>query len=303
MTAMAMTGPPWAAQPADRGSVMIGRIRVPVVRTPWGVIAHITPEIAGRLLGQNRNNRHIRKTRVELYLRDILAGRWPVNGETLVFAPDGDLLQGQHRLMACVQAGVAFESYIIGDIPEDYRWSFDSGLSRTVGDVLGFVGESNATNLGAAITVAWKITTNGTLHSGGGYPYPTRSDLNEYLARNLDIRDSVKAGERAAKSPVRMTPSIAAGLHHLFAQVDADAADDFFARLASGADLAPDNAVLVLRNVLLSQIGAPRRLEPIDIAAITIKAWNAWRSDRPVKYLRWRRRGKNAERFPEIAQS
>lgn len=66
----------------------------------------VTPAMALAWLERNKVNRKIRPYVVEKYAKDMAAGRWRMNGETLSFDADGNLANGQHRLNAIVTANV-----------------------------------------------------------------------------------------------------------------------------------------------------------------------------------------------------
>jgi hypothetical protein len=71
----------------------------------------ITPDMAADLLAVNVSNRNVRQRRVDQYARDMQVGRWQPTGEPITISDTGKLLNGQHRLMAVVQAGVT----VLGD--------------------------------------------------------------------------------------------------------------------------------------------------------------------------------------------
>ena len=63
-------------------------------------LVEITPELAHEWLGFNTHNRNIRQRIVTAYAADMTGGDWQWNGESIKFAEDGTLLDGQHRLAA-----------------------------------------------------------------------------------------------------------------------------------------------------------------------------------------------------------
>ena len=275
----------------------IGSVEVTVRVTPWGVVAFITPDVARALLVQNTKNRTLRRTRIELYSRDMY--RWALNGETITFEPDGTIVDGQHRLEACVASDRPFETYIIGDISGLTRSTVGSGLTRTYGDVLGFEQEPDGRTLASVLSLCWKIEYNGTLNTGAGYPYPTHTDLSEYLERNPNIRASLSVATRASKDP-GCPKSVAGGLHYLMACHSPLQADLFWEQVIEGLDLHPGDPAHLLRRAILGQANRTRRADTIDVTVWAIKAWNAYREGRTIKNLRWRRAGKNPERFPQV---
>lgn len=65
----------------------------------------MTPGLAKKMLASNADNqRNLRMSKVEQYVRDMLAGHWPITGETIKVATDGALIDGQHRLTAVLHA-------------------------------------------------------------------------------------------------------------------------------------------------------------------------------------------------------
>ena len=54
-------------------------------------VMFITPEIAQQWTGLNTRNRPVRYTKVAQYARDMKAGNWALNGETVKIASDGPL--------------------------------------------------------------------------------------------------------------------------------------------------------------------------------------------------------------------
>lgn len=62
-------------------------------------IVKITPDMAEKWLGRNPRNRHVRQRDVVRYAQSMLAGEWLVTGEAIKFSFDGNLIDGQHRLL------------------------------------------------------------------------------------------------------------------------------------------------------------------------------------------------------------
>jgi hypothetical protein len=63
-------------------------------------IEMITPEMAERILSGKAPNRHVSAGVIHKYARDMVAGRWRLNGQTIKISSSGKLLDGQHRLEA-----------------------------------------------------------------------------------------------------------------------------------------------------------------------------------------------------------
>lgn len=92
-------------------------------------VRKITPKIAEAMLKKNHpNNRPIQQPIVNAIARDIETGNWKVTHQGICFDAEGYLIDGQHRLSACVQSGktieilvVVNESSVIGDPIDRHR--------------------------------------------------------------------------------------------------------------------------------------------------------------------------------------
>jgi hypothetical protein len=101
----------------------------------------ITPELAQKWLERNdENQRSIRKDDVRKYAEHMKNGEWEQNGETIKFDTEGNLLDGQHRLLACIKAGVPFTTIVVTGISNAAKMTIDVGTPRTPRDVLRFGG-------------------------------------------------------------------------------------------------------------------------------------------------------------------
>ena len=92
----------------------------------------ITPEIASKLLETNFNNRPINNGRVKALAKDMLMGKWEINGETIKIYEDGTLSDGQHRLSACVEANIPFKTYIVRNVSKNALTTIDCGEKRSL---------------------------------------------------------------------------------------------------------------------------------------------------------------------------
>ena len=116
-------------------------------------VEEITPEQAEYLLeNHNPNNRNLREPYARQLAEKIRSGQWQPSASTIRIAPDGDLLDGQHRLRACVQAGIPIQSVVIRNAPVEAQAEMDQGSKRTGSDVLRLAGvEGDTATLGKAL--------------------------------------------------------------------------------------------------------------------------------------------------------
>lgn len=257
-------------------------------------IETITPEIAEKYLRGNTMNRDVRERTVEKYARDIAAGRWEENGQTIVFN-GRKLIDGQHRLLACIKAGVPFRSIVVHGVSVDAQKTIDTGVGRSLGDTFRFAGEKNANNLAGAVICSWRWE-KGILNRG---VTPTRSEAVSWLEENPEIRRAVEIVLPARVKPLTWSTSITAPLVFFVSRAEGeDVAIDFFEAVHTGAGLDIGNPALTLRNRLIANTTDITKLPWSLIFFFTVKAWNAWALGQPLERLMWNKH--KGEKFPPL---
>lgn len=259
---------------------------------PIFAVEKITPTKAKEYLTHNENNRRLRRSIVTRYAKDMTAGRWLLSGDPIVFSYDGILRQGQHRLTACVEANVAFETLVMRNADANAYKVMDTGEKRTLADILDHMGHVSSPHLAAAITLSWRWDTGqirGTIQ-------PTRQEALAWFDANPSVKDCLNLSSRVYDFIPR---SQAAALAFRFRQVDEEASGLFFERLATGAGLADGDPLLTLRNWYLSRRkeGHNGGISRVPSLAVSVKAWNGFITSSPVRLLKWRG---YAEPFPLI---
>lgn len=117
-------------------------------------LVSITPDMAKVMLLNNSGNRAIRRKCVELYKREMLSGLWQTSHQGIAISQTGEVLDGQHRLTAIAESGVAVKMYICTGVPSVVFSIVDSGLKRSLSDrtklpkrtleVIKFIGETSS---------------------------------------------------------------------------------------------------------------------------------------------------------------
>lgn len=258
----------------------------------------VDPGFAAELLEKNTHNRSVRVKMVHAYAADMRSGVWRANGETIKIASDGTIIDGQHRLLAVVEADVAVDFIIVTGLPMAAQDTIDTGKQRTFGDSLRLRGEVNY-NVLAAVVRRLHLWEKGIHRSRSVTMAPSKTQLFETLNEHPDIRDSVVVATQA-KRHVPLTAATTGLFHWIFRRIDAGDCDDFFTKLYGGANLSADHPVFVLRAMLINSAarGNHHRIDEDLAAALLVKAWNAYRSGRTVRSLAWRPGGANPEKFP-----
>lgn len=263
---------------------------------PKITLEEITPQIASRMLEGNTKNRRTSKTRLETYARDMKNKKWRMTGDPIKFNGT-KLIDGQHRLLACIIANTSFKTAVAYGISDTAHAAIDTGYTRTLAHELGWMGEKDSACLAAVLNLLWQYEQGST-----GFLVASRADMLSILRTHPEIRDSMEATKSARrKAPGVHRPSLVA-VHHLMSREHgSEIADRYLEELLDGTGYEDGDPCLVLRNYAANTSNSRMvRPGPIEWFAIQIKAANYWLLGRPLKNLRWRRVGKGKETFPQL---
>lgn len=252
----------------------------------------VTPDVAFQWLTRNTINRTVTKAHVERLAIEMATDRWMLNGEAVKFASTGKLLDGQHRLTACIEAMKPFPTKVVTGLEEAVFKTLDQGKVRTAADLLTIDGQKfGATNTAAATMLVWQYQLGKIIANA----QPPRTVIRDMAVENPGIAKACDDAKAFAKV---MPVGVGGFLLFMFAQKDVVLASEFRDAMAIGANMAPDDPFLRLRNAWLENRAATRKRGRPEMIAISIKAWNAKRED-PDKGVRVLRHA-TGERFPKI---
>ena len=230
----------------------------------------ITPTKAAELLEANNHNRPLNEQHVHRIARQIIEGKWKFNGDTIKIAINNDVLDGQHRLWACIESKQPIETIIVRNIERDAFATIDTlRKPRSGADILALNG---VTNYRSTISVAlqWLIRYQ-------------RKILLEYRApankiENSDIeqafRDNpgvVRAAERANKLRGLSSVGLIAFFYFVLSNRNPELAEQMIHTLENPAGVSVNDPFFRLRSYL-TQV---QHKDPIVTIALMIKAANA----------------------------
>lgn len=258
----------------------------------------LTPAMAAHLMLNNRN-RSLRKKHVARLARDITAGRWRDYSVIKVANVPGKgevMIDGQHRCAAVLLSERPIRVVLIKGLDIHDQDVTDTGITRSLGDVLRLKGEHNTAALAGALGWVWRRENKLYVSEMS----PSVNEALELLEEHPKIRDTLgKVGETAKF--LRISQGMSMALYYEMCQISQEAADDFWDKLRRGADLPDTDAIFLLRQRLLKNARNPsQNVDRHTVAALISKAWNHYIHGIPVKSkgLRWRRGGPAPEPFP-----
>lgn len=257
----------------------------------------VTPEQAQQWLALNRHNRSLRERQADLYAMDMASGDWRWTGETIKFANDGSLIDGQHRLRAVVIADVTVPFLVVRGLEAVAQEDVDRGLPRKFYDVLRLRGEVNASLLSALVrrVNAWEKGYRRDISKAPA----TAAQMLRTLEAHPDLRDFAREAHRISEG-TDLSGSLISFAWWTTAQIDEEDAAFFFERFADGQNLIKGDPIYELRRALRLLVENVRgQRSQAHKLAITFKAWNAYRRGDTVGQLRWRAGGASPEKFPE----
>lgn len=261
----------------------------------------VTPELAREWLAKNVNNfRRAQHHTVNRYAADMAADHWDLNYIPIIFSGD-ELVNGQHRLLACVKANVPFYSLVIF-AKKVSGMNMDRGPSRTVAQWLAHEKIKNANAVAAVSRLClahekglWHLTSFGAYLLTDGETVDFAKKYHEAI--NASLWTGCRFGNGA--SPATLTALLFLGSGKKDATQN-EIAQWFREKLLYGSDLCDTDPVLHLRN-RFAATGGSTRLMPLMARMLLTLAWNKTVAGEPctVAQFRIRMTGPSAQALPE----
>jgi hypothetical protein len=261
----------------------------------------ITPEHAAFLLEGNTENRRVRRVVVTRYAHDMREGNWMVTGQPIILNGDR-LLDGQHRLMACVEAGVPFETMVVTGVDSSVMPNIDKGTPRRLSDTLRWQGANNATNVSTVARRICALLAGISLRETNSINAMSTSDfLDTYATYEEEIQSAYLIGRRIADATGRPVSEVAVAALWVMLNIgpdDRDQLEAFCSQLADGVGMLEGSSVLALRRWMQSSVNQRRRLRPDEMLIAFVKSWNAHLTGQTMKLVKVH----PAEPLPEVLQ-
>lgn len=217
-------------------------------------IETITPDSARIYLAFNEKNRTVREKDVHVYASDMRSGHWMLTHQGIAFDETGELIDGQHRLLAVIKSGATvkmtvsrgYSARMLNGVGLFAKDVIDRGRGRNTGDQLQIShgvqeGSRIASICGVLAWVSYKIRNKLTMAQ--------TLEVLRYFEKEINIVSGI-----LKNFPPGKTPAVLGGLAFC-AGANVSIAQEFCEGLESGANLHPGNPVHTLRNYLISHWG------------------------------------------------
>lgn len=273
---------------------------------PTQVLMEVTPEMACEMLLRNRElNRKIGNRFVSVFAADMKAGRWSVTGQGLAFDTNGKLLDGQHRLQACIDSGATFKTWVAFGIDPESFIHHDRGQSRQNGQLFQMAGFSNGNQMAVAVRFVvlfnqGNISMSGREHGLTTMDHNQRPVVDELIAwaeARPDFSKLLIETGRIYSQATGLAKSYAFALHWVIRQKYPQKGDIFIARLCMGVDVTLNDPIHKLRQKLERIRHDDKHTTPSAWkAAFVIKAFNAWNKNTRLDHFKIG----GSETFPQV---
>lgn len=264
----------------------------------------VTPKMAQSWLNNNPYNRKVNAGNVRKMKEDMLNGKWKQCIEPIAFDVEGNLCNGQHRLLALIASKKTHNFVVVNNLSKEDFATMDIGCKRTPADALTALGVKYAKTKANVIKKVfglrsgkWVATSNGDTNftaSGKGGSIQVRTK-DEYFDKK-DMYDAIvpyflqfdKAYNR--KPSGLTTTDICGFMVHLYENgVSFEETNKFFSHLLDMCGNEKRNVVCIKlyetlnRHYLSAKNGTEQKKSPKYIQSLVAKGWNLYNNGVTMK--------------------
>lgn len=271
--------------------------RFEVARKEKGMVTEtltITPAQAEYILQtHNTNNRPVSSANVGKFVALIDTGFFRLTSQGLSFSLKKDLLDGQHRLLACVRAGRPITVRVtLGEDEENFA-ALDSGKARSGSDALAIKGYKYWSNLAAGAKLLAGLEAGGITAKR-----LTNEEVVAVVEAHPGFAEAAAPAHRITTAFRTASAATVVACYLIKTQSrHAKHFDEFLDLLVKGEGAS--GPVLRLRDGLMKKTLDKEIRHPEQrvtcVAACIVKAWNGWITGARTQ-VKWGVR----EDFPEV---
>ena len=248
----------------------------------------ITPSIAKNYLEQNVHNRRISQPVLLRYVSEMINGKWKEDtGELIKISKTGRILEGQHRLQAIVKSNCSIYFHVVFNVDESVFDVLDTGKSRNASDCFTVAGVKLSNTIPSMIAL-YSLLEEGKKKGQQLNLTSTNAKLLEQYHKDADFWQNIarNAGHWYTTFAKILPPSFIGGFFAHFYERNPTKAEMFMNQLCTGSDIT-NQTINMLRNKLMQDKMAPRKMPPTLKMALIIKTWNNYINGSHVKILKF----------------
>lgn len=246
---------------------------------------NITPEMAQEWLEKNVHNRPINDHRIRRYAEDMKTGNWQVTGDAIRFSKSGMLLDGQHRLWACVEADTAFPSVVYTGLPEETQLLMDQGMPRSKGSQLTILGYKRGATLASAAINIWRMERGRTMVFARASS-PSNSEVLTVIENNPDLLDRIEEFfSIKASSGMKIQQGSTIAMYMYMHRFSPSKAEEFLKAYLTGVNLGHGDPAWALRERVLQYKNKGWKILHTDFLTWAAYAWKAHLQGRKLQRI------------------
>lgn len=257
----------------------------------------ITPEWAKYVLEhKNSHNSNMNLQHVKMLLLNMQNGTWRFNGDTICFAKNGELIDGQHRLKAIELFGKPVESIVVSELEDDAVKTIDQeAKSRSLSDVFSMFGVPSSVNTAAIVRAYFlmmkgntpmNVARYGTATLFNGKKAGTIDEMFDYYYKNQEVIVNVVRFANNIHKAVKVFTTTEVGAYYLYLLnekgYEANKIETFFDGVANGSAI---RVLGMLRNKLEADRTSANPMTGVNKAALIKRAWNYYITGKETKVL------------------
>ena len=264
-------------------------------------IERITPDIAQKMLETNLGNRKLKKEPIADFIANL---EWELNNDAITFDENGCLTNGQNRLHACIESGSPIDVIVARGIKRSAQITMDTGVKRSLSDYLVMDGYKNASTVGAIGVGLQYLDTFGletAFKRQGANIFSTKSSYL-FIQENYDSRIEPLVNETMLiRNRFKLQSKTVGILLSTFRAAGDDNLNEFVGQLVGSRPACTSVRLLGARlHTLVEKRETGLKANQPLIAALFIKAWNAYMQGDDIKQLKFTMGGAHPESFPEV---
>jgi hypothetical protein len=252
----------------------------------------ITPMIARQWLDSTDHSiqRRLSISHVSYLAKEMKNGYWDLNGQPIQIDKKGNVVNGQHRLNACIESGCDFQSLVVFNVETSAIKTIDEGSkARGISDFLEIkYNPKHSTTVSSAMKTiffwdaGWKKTLKDGGERGGKNPKLSPAEAQEFIKANPGFFDFIVEAVSLHQSGDKLlSPSLFCSMLWIVERENPVYSRDFFAKLSNGISIGPKCPIAYLRKILMedarkrAEMGRRLgRLTKGDVVSLIVKAFN-----------------------------
>jgi len=252
----------------------------------------VTPSMAQEFLTHNISNRKLDEKTVSLYQRLLKNHLFVLSNDAICFGTNGILLNGQHRLTACVRSNVPMPCIVCRNMPNESYIIMDNGKNRTAADILYVQDVPNAALVSASIRRFLKLKNNYTvMNEMAGSDRTSNAEIEDEFNSKKDFWNNIgkTSSKIAAKGRWKLLKGSDIGGISSYLILEKKHPEDtvmsFFNEIEGLKN--PSHSVITLLQQKLneSKRSLLKRLPGFVVQKLVIKAWNAYVTGKTYTHL------------------